>query len=983
MASSTGSTSNLQISVEPSQSSFFAGEDFSCVITFTNTLVPVPQSVPLPSTATFEAKDYDRRVVSLGPKAFQDGYHSQQSNLQPLPNSPHPAGAPRRKHNKSQSVDVRTFARQNQLQPLDSGEGRGDIGGASTAAGGEDEVGGDEKYYKSVAEERERETEEDRGLYLQREVLENLPSRRRLIGKALDDDSLDAVGTRLESVVQLQTPPSKRHHQKAYSVAVPGQYMNQQQGLGMGRPAGGAMFSDSPRHPSQHVLLDASTPSPMTSRNPSSSLRQPSGPIASNHPHSRKKSVAQVQAEDLSAAFELEGTGSTGTENTPTQSLSGTPRGSLDLRTRGNESSQNFYGLGENSTMESVLREDVTQWSRLGVDGIQRGRSDSAASLTSTSPGLGQKRPANGTPLTPLFDSKAPGVPGTETLLWTFAQFGGSFQIDESLIKPGEFEQVKEKLAGRGAGMVGMISGQLPFSPVGGGELGAAMDAGAGTGDQRNAEGWGSYLRGVLSGGGGSRNRSLGAGVHRRAASTLGDMRTKTLASKSIPIFSNPPSMLAVDVHLAPGESRSYTFRIPLPPDLPPSYTGRAISFAYTLTLGTNRLARTKRGTVEQKSRLVRIPLRVYNLVSITGITSFFDLTNPIVNLKDLAESKEEGGEVQVLHSGRAAAAAAKESGRRESRAREDASAVDLLAYTRQLMASCKGEDEEEDDVPTDVEVATELARKQGITKHAATSPILRPHLQLVPDPIAIRHGDRLHSKAGLGLSVEEDDMPKSSLQAVEVLSRNSQKVSYDISKDGQVAAVLTLIKSKYRLGDTVNGVVTINGAAAIARVVRIAATLETHEEIESTLSTLPQARAQKMTRKVHAEYHENTLDLGQVCFSLPIPSGATPDFVTSAVRLAWTIRLSFLMLSSVRTGKEQDKGRPSPPAHLVPSIDDGYSTYHCAYRAAPALAGPTAAGGGADVGKEAKLEVVECAVPLTVLAHSTRFTVGEVAFMA
>lgn len=46
--------------------------------------------------------------------------------------------------------------------------------------------------------------------------------------------------------------------------------------------------------------------------------------------------------------------------------------------------------------------------------------------------------------------------------------------------------------------------------------------------------------------------------------------------------------------------------------------------------------------------------------------------------------------------------------------------------------------------------------------------------------------------------------------------------VSYDIAKDGKVAAVLTLVKSKYRLGDTVTGVVTINAEGAIARIVRV-----------------------------------------------------------------------------------------------------------------------------------------------------------------
>ena len=109
--------------------------------------------------------------------------------------------------------------------------------------------------------------------------------------------------------------------------------------------------------------------------------------------------------------------------------------------------------------------------------------------------------------------------------------------------------------------------------------------------------------------------------------------------------------------------------------------------------------------------------------------------------------------------------------------------------------------------------------------------------------------------------------------------------VSYDISKDGQVAAVLTFVKSKFRLGDTVSGVVTMNRSRSIARVVRIAATLETHEAIEPTLATLPSARSRQMTKRVHAEFHQDTLDAGQVGFQLTIPSGATPDFVTSGMR--------------------------------------------------------------------------------------------------
>ncbi|PWN37145.1 Rgp1-domain-containing protein [Meira miltonrushii] len=887
---STGSY--LQIAVEPAQSSFFAGEDFACTITFTNTRIPVPQTQPLPSRSTFEStglgvEENKQRSVSFNPA------HTVLSPLSALPSS-------RRFHRKSQSVDIRTFARRNQLE-----RGNAEEGEAS-----------DERYYRSLIL-NDGEEDELSQMHAQ-EFLQALPRRQGLIGKNFRNQSASNSLQSTPKFPDISTPPMKRHN-KAFSVATPGS-REYAEHLGKGVPSIQTQFA-SPRIPSHHVNIEASTPSPAGSRAVSSSSRRVSDVIKPTHPHSRKKSVAQVQAEDLSATFELDGTSpGSNTPNGPS-SLLNTPRQSLDLRNN-RPGGEGFYGLGENSTMESVLREDFTQYSKMGP---------------------------NGTPISPHASSS-----DIETVLWTFAQFGGHFQVDESLVKPGEFEQVKQRLAGLGgAGGLSTSSfgaiGQLGPAAIGGGELGAAVDALEGE-ERKASEGWGSYLRNVLSSGGGSKNATMGA-AHRRSGSTLLDTRQKTMASRSIPVLSNPPSMVAVDLELAPGQSRSYTFRVPLPPDLPPSYVGKAISFSYTLTLGTNRLGRNKRGMMEQKSRLVRIPMRVYNHVNISGMTTFYDLTNPIINKRDEAIVKSEEMDIDdtalfdSLSKIEDQKASTGEARRKRRSSRADAIADKaLLSYADELLSTCKDENEpSDDDVPTDVEVATLMAQKQ-----------------------------RMHDLA------------------VELLSRNSQKVSYDISKDGRVAAILTLVKSKYRLGDTITGVVTINAADSIARVVRIAAFLESHEEIESTLATLPSGRSQKITKTVHSSFHDSTLDAGQACFSLPIPSGATPNFDTSAVRLVWTVRLAFLTSSNVRTSIADSDGnvtiseRSKPAPHLIPGPDDGYAAYHRALRAAPSLAGPfVGAAPSDDQSAEAKLEVVECAVPLTVLPHSTRFTVGEVGFMA
>jgi hypothetical protein len=45
---------------------------------------------------------------------------------------------------------------------------------------------------------------------------------------------------------------------------------------------------------------------------------------------------------------------------------------------------------------------------------------------------------------------------------------------------------------------------------------------------------------------------------------------------------------------------------------------------------------------------------------------------------------------------------------------------------------------------------------------------------------------------------------------------------SYDIEKEGEVVAVLTLVKSAYRLGETVSGVVTFNAPSCTRRVLKV-----------------------------------------------------------------------------------------------------------------------------------------------------------------
>lgn len=77
----------------------------------------------------------------------------------------------------------------------------------------------------------------------------------------------------------------------------------------------------------------------------------------------------------------------------------------------------------------------------------------------------------------------------------------------------------------------------------------------------------------------------------------------------------------------------------------------------------------------------------------------------------------------------------------------------------------------------------------------------------------------------------------------------------------------------------------------------QVSARLETHELIETSIATKSAPQVRQITRRLHSEHHETTLDSARIGFALAIPSGATPDFATSGVKLQWSVRLSFLVI--------------------------------------------------------------------------------------
>uniref|UniRef100_V5EVF8 Rgp1-domain-containing protein n=2 Tax=Kalmanozyma brasiliensis (strain GHG001) TaxID=1365824 RepID=V5EVF8_KALBG len=565
--------------------------------------------------------------------------------------------------------------------------------------------------------------------------------------------------------------------------------------------------------------------------------------------------------------------------------------------------------MGRNDSMESVFRESVNDWSKF-------------------------KRPASlsrKSSQSPIYPSPDTATSGSQRILWSFAQLGGTIEIDESLIKPHDFESLKRRLAYGDISGATASTNSVPSTPrtLGGGDLGHSSEP------PPSPTGWSSYLRGPFGG---------RAQQHRRTGSTMQDAQERTLQSRSVPTFSAPPSIVAVDLVLAPGESKTFQFKLRLPVDLPPTYQGKAIRLRYNLTLGTNRSDANANSTRAQTSRLIQVPIRIYNHIGESGFRPFFDLMNPVIL------TKEDASVTLVSEDERPAFGAERSRAKVASRKGPSLRKQDLQEYTRQLLVS--------------------KAISEG-------SPVTS-----VPE-----FGGPAPAPAGAGT--------RSCKATIEALARSSSKVSYDIAKDGKVAAVLTLVRSRYRLGETITGVININNAHSLARIARMSATLETFEDVQPSIATLPAGRLQRVTRIIHAEHHESVLDKGRASFSLCIPSGASPEFVTSGVKLNWLVRLSFLTISATKPvgagDIEKKLAKLRPPPHLLPTQSDGFSRYHVSVRAIDSLAG-SATGLGAESAKalaelgcarETKLETVECAVPVSILPNSTSYKVGDAEFYA
>ena len=172
------------------------------------------------------------------------------------------------------------------------------------------------------------------------------------------------------------------------------------------------------------------------------------------------------------------------------------------------------------------------------------------------------------------------GKAAPEVLMMGYGQITGTYILDGSLINQAPFEEVKRKGIVGGQGGGGVVRSQSTKRDSG--ILGSLGWSGIGT-----------SIGGLLGG---------------EEVSSIKERKTSGSSSRSIPLLSTPQAILFVDLRLEPGESKSFTYRHPLPRGLPPSHKGKALKIAYNLVIGTQRATQVAQNNHVQR---VEIPFRV------------------------------------------------------------------------------------------------------------------------------------------------------------------------------------------------------------------------------------------------------------------------------------------------------------------------------------------------------------------------------------
>ena len=425
-------------------------------------------------------------------------------------------------------------------------------------------------------------------------------------------------------------------------------------------------------------------------------------------------------------------------------------------------------------------------------------------------------------------DSVPQRKPQTAKLLMGYAQVVATFTLDGSLVDQSPFEEVKRK---------GFLGGQ-----AGGGVVGV-----------KGPQTTGGFLGGF--------NLNIGGSLGGGDLSSLKEMRNVTSA-RAIPLLSTPQSLLFVDLQLAPGDERSFSFAYTLPQGLPSSHRGKALKVVYQLAIGVQGAQREKD---VQAVRRINIPFRVFSGVNPDGEIFGHDLMQPYVILRDSAHTEpiDEPSQQALRPS-------------LSSNGPTDSSTEDFLAYVDTLLDRNR--------------------RRQSSSgtlepSHALANPN-DPHLAKQAINRAILFSNQIPTDVG----------------------RSPNR--FDIARNAAHVAVIILNRSSHRLGENVVATVDFSGAQMQCYSVRAA--LETTEKVNPALALRSAVSISRVTRRIYASHIENTLFARRIIFSPFIPVTATPTLLTSGVNLNWGMRFEFTTVSRTSPQPEETAGKPDLLEEIV-----------------------------------------------------------------
>ena len=413
-----------------------------------------------------------------------------------------------------------------------------------------------------------------------------------------------------------------------------------------------------------------------------------------------------------------------------------------------------------------------------------------------------------------------------ETLMMGYAQLFGSFTLDGSLVNEAPFEDVKRRAVVGGQGGGGVVGLERPKGDSG--------------------------LFGALSWN--SIGESLGGLLGSDELSSIKEMKGIAQSSR-IPLLSTPKSILFVDLKLAPGDSRSYSYSFPLPRGLPPSHRGRAMKVSYNLIIGTQRPAFA--GNPHQNITQVEVAFRVFGGVNAQGETLGHDLMSPYIILKDQAITAALDDSIPAY----TYASTRQKPPQQSSSADFDSYVTHLLTKPRQnstsaLLSPSADLDDKQRPYPT----STSLSEAPTSTRSLVD--------------LAIR------------LTTHSSNPGQSTTH-------------FTIRRASIPIATLNLSRPALKLGDLLTVVIDFSSAQLPCYVIE--ATLESVETVDPTLALRSSASTERATRRIWGRSVESVPWCRRVVCAWQVPVGSTSTFSTTGVSVDWCVRVEFVIGSSSR----------------------------------------------------------------------------------